>query len=115
MSNAAKRKAIFRLGDLADDGINHPDAITFGSYRDFFDHRLILAAISEDHAEARRLHRELVEDGLITPPHQTSRRLPSGSRRSFQIQRISFDRITAERIRLTHQETARAFGAGTGQ
>jgi hypothetical protein len=113
MSNNAKKKAVLRLYDLADYGIGHPEAITFGPYRDFFDHRLVLSVISTDHAEALRLHREFVEDGLITAPQQTSRRQPDGSRRSFQVQRLSLERIIVVMGQIVDREIAVAFNAVT--
>ncbi len=96
MSSNTKLEAIHRLSNLADAGAGHPEAISFGPDRDYFHHRLILSTISGDHAEATRLHREFVEDELISAPRQTSRRQSDGSRRSFQVQRLSADRLLAQ-------------------
>jgi hypothetical protein len=82
-------RVIGRLHELALMGARHPDAISYGLNRDCFDHRLVLETISPDHAEALRLHRELVDDGIPTPPRQTSRRMADGSRWSLQVQRVS--------------------------
>jgi hypothetical protein len=96
MSSKTKLQAIYRLSNLADAGADHPEAISYGPGRDYFDHRMILSAISSNHAEALRLHREFVEDDVITAPRQTSRRQADGSRRSFQVQRISANRVLAK-------------------
>jgi hypothetical protein len=96
MSSTTKLQAIYRLSNLADAGADHPEAISYGPGRDYFDHRMILSAISSNHAEALRLHREFVEDEVISAPRQTSRRQPDGSRRSLQVQRVSANRLMAK-------------------
>jgi hypothetical protein len=88
-SRNRRGKAIGRLYELALMGARHPDAITYGKDRDCFNHRLILETISPDHAEGLRLHREFIDDGIITAPRQTSRRSADGTRRSIQVQRVS--------------------------
>jgi hypothetical protein len=102
MSSKTKLKAIHRLSNLADAGADHPDAMSFGPDRDYFDHRLILSTISGDHAEATRLHREFVEDEVISAPRQTSRRQPDGSRRSLQVQRLSAERLLVQLGRMSN-------------
>jgi hypothetical protein len=93
MSHEPKKAALRGLLELGQAGSRHPDAVSYGVYRDCFDHRRVLAAISSDHAQALRLHRELIDDDVITAPRQTSRRHTDGSRRNFQVQRIFAERI----------------------
>jgi hypothetical protein len=88
-SRNRRHKAIARLYELALMGARHPEAITYGKDRDCFNHRLVLETISSDHAEGLRLHREFIDDGIITAPRQTSRRSADGPRRSIQVQRVS--------------------------
>jgi crotonobetainyl-CoA:carnitine CoA-transferase CaiB-like acyl-CoA transferase len=95
MSYEQKKAALRGLLELGQAGNRHPDAISYGVYRDCFDHRRVLAAISSDHAEALRLHRELIDDDVITAPRQTSRRCADGSRHNFQVQRIFAERAAA--------------------
>ncbi len=97
-----KLRAIAALYELARRGAHHHDAISYAGSPDCFEHMQVLGLLSEDRAEALRLHRELVAEELIAPPRQTSRKLRDGTRRQLQVQRLYADRL---RERLEREDT----------
>ena len=98
-TNTPKLLAIAKLCDVARRGADHPNAISYGGSPDCFEHMYVLRLISDNRAEALRIHRELVAEELIAPPRQTSRKGLDGVRRHLQVQRLYADRLYARLAR----------------
>lgn len=76
-----------RLFELALAGRDHPDH-TFYAGLPAFNHDAVLAVLSPDRKQAKRLHREYVWLGVISPPVATSR-----SGKSTRVQFLYTNRI----------------------
>lgn len=98
-TNTPKLLAIAELYDVARRGADHQNAISYGGSPDCFEHMFVLRLISDNRAEALRIHRELVAEELIAPPRQTSRTGLDGVRRHLQVQRLYADRLYARLAR----------------
>jgi hypothetical protein len=61
-----------QLLQLSRSGRNHRDRTTYLGLP-AHDHQLVLAALSPDRAEAKRLHKGNVAAGFLSPPVATSR------------------------------------------
>ena len=76
-----------RLRELGLAGRNHPDYTIYAG-RPAFNHDAVLSALSPDRTTAKRLHREFLLLGLLSPTCTTSR-----GGRSIRVQFIYPDRI----------------------
>ena len=78
---------LHRLLALSRADRDHPDRVIYAGLP-AFDHDAVLAILSSDRKEAKRLHREYVSLGLIAPPATTSR-----DGRTVRVQFLDSDRI----------------------
>ena len=76
-----------RLLELARADRDHPDYSLYAGLP-AFNHNAVLAVLSPDRAEAKRLHREYVWRGIISPPVSTSR-----ARKTIRVQFLYVNRI----------------------
>lgn len=90
---------LVRLFELALAGRDHPDHTLYAGLP-AFNHDAVLAALSSDRTEAKRLHREFVWLGVISPPVATSR-----AGRTIRVQFLYTDRI-ADSLKVSRRGTS---------